>query len=43
MAEEAGVIVRSAVPEDWETIANFNVRLADETEGKTLDPKSPSG
>lgn len=38
MVEEAGVIIRPAVPDDWETIAEFNIRLAHETEGKTLDP-----
>lgn len=32
------MIIRPAVLEDWETIAHFNMRLADETEGKTLDP-----
>lgn len=35
---EVCVIIRPALPEDWETIAHYNVRLADETEGKTLDP-----
>ena len=32
--------IRSAVPEDWETIADFNIRLASETEGKQLVPST---
>jgi predicted GNAT family acetyltransferase len=32
------VIVRQATPADTATIADFNCRLADETEGKQLDP-----
>lgn len=29
--------IRPAVPEDWQTIVDFNCRLADESEGKKLD------
>jgi ribosomal protein S18 acetylase RimI-like enzyme len=29
--------VRFAVPDDWPTIVEFNCRLAEESEGKTLD------
>ena len=31
--------VRTAQPQDWEVIADFNSRLAAETEGKTLQPE----
>lgn len=31
------IVIRDAVPEDIDTIVEFNARLADETEGKTLD------
>ena len=31
--------IREAVPTDQDVIAEFNSRLADETEGKQLDPK----
>ena len=30
--------IRPAVPEDWPVIADFNCRLAGESEGKQLDP-----
>ncbi len=29
--------IRLAVPDDWPTIVDFNCRLAEESEGKTLD------
>jgi len=29
--------IRPAAPEDWQTIVDFNCRLADESEGKKLD------
>jgi GNAT superfamily N-acetyltransferase len=32
------ISIRPASPADCETIADFNTRLASETEGKTLDP-----
>jgi GNAT superfamily N-acetyltransferase len=32
------MIVRLAGPDDWETVADFNIRLARETEGKQLVP-----
>ncbi len=31
-----GMTIRLATPNDWQTIADFNIRLADETESKTL-------
>ena len=34
---EAAICIRLAVPEDWEVIADYNSRLAFETEGKRLD------
>ena len=30
--------IRPAIPDDWPTIAQFNIHLAEETEGKPLDP-----
>ena len=35
---EAHLQIRPAVLDDWPVIADFNTRLADETEGKRLDP-----
>lgn len=35
---EARLVIRSAQFDDWPTIADFNTRLADETEGKRLEP-----
>ena len=32
--------VRPALPDDWETIVEFNCRLADESEDKRLDPET---
>jgi ribosomal protein S18 acetylase RimI-like enzyme len=32
-----GVTIRAARPDDWSTVVEFNVRLAEESEGKTLD------
>ncbi len=39
MATAPPLLIRDARREDLETIAEFNARLADETEGKTLDPE----
>lgn len=35
---DAGWEIRPARFEDWPTIADFNIKLADETEGKRLEP-----
>ncbi len=35
---EAQLQIRPAALDDWPVIADFNTRLADETEGKRLDP-----
>jgi len=31
------ITIRPATPDDWQTIVEFNCRLAEESEGKTLD------
>jgi GNAT superfamily N-acetyltransferase len=31
--------IRPAISDDWPTIAQFNIHLAEETEGKPLDPE----
>ena len=36
MNTQTSLTVRLALPEDWEVIADFNTRLASETEGKSL-------
>ncbi|MCA9069091.1 MAG: hypothetical protein KDA84_09225, partial [Planctomycetaceae bacterium] len=36
-SDETTYEIRNAVPGDWETIVEYNVRLAIETENKTLD------
>ena len=33
------IIIRDATPGDSGTIADFNARMAEETEGRTLDPQ----
>ena len=38
MNDRAGVQIRRAVREDLETIIDFNIAMALETESKTLDP-----
>jgi GNAT superfamily N-acetyltransferase len=38
MDSEPKIEIRLAVPDDWDVIADFNCRLAAETEGKTLVP-----
>lgn len=35
--DDATYEIRAAVPSDWETIVEYNLRLAMETENKTLD------
>ena len=37
MPTELNFQIRAATPDDWQTIAEFNVKLADETEPLTLD------
>ncbi len=37
---ESATLIRLAVSADWETIADYNTRLAMETEGKKLDPST---
>ena len=32
--------IRPAAPEDWETIAKFNLKLAEETEPHSLDEET---
>lgn len=39
---ETPICIRQAVPEDWEIIADYNSRLAMETEGKKLDTSTIS-
>ena len=34
--------IRTALPDDWETLVEFNCRLAEETEDKRLDPATIS-
>ena len=38
MDSEPKIEIRLAMPDDWDVIADFNCRLAAETEGKTLVP-----
>jgi len=38
MPSETQLQIRPAVLDDWPVIADFNTRLADETEGKRLEP-----
>ena len=38
LSSESELQIRPAVLDDWPVIADFNTRLADETEGKHLDP-----
>lgn len=37
MNDNLTIQVRPALPDDWETIVDFNCRLAEESEGKRLD------
>lgn len=37
MTTETSIDIRPAKPDDWETIVEFNCRLAEESEGKILD------